>query len=140
MTGGVPRLGRCWLTRTAVTCVAYLYFQLLGQVPGWRISYRIHLHQHLPALWRAQLTTQEYRFIIYRIFDGAPRPWRKIVPRGHKHPCMEYLGVQELRVNFLVGLPKKLALFSEFKDCICKRRRNLIFASAASPFFTTNSS
>lgn len=56
---------------------------------------------------------------------------------------MDYLGIKELGVNFLVGLAKKLALFSEFKDCICKRRTNslkrAISASAVS-VLTVNSS
>lgn len=41
-------------------------------------------------------------------------------------------------MNFLVSLPKQLALFSEFKHCICKRRRYLlkkaIFASVSLPY------
>lgn len=37
-----------------------------------------------------------------------------------------YLGIEELGVNLQMGLPEELALFSEFKHCICKRRRNLL--------------
>jgi len=46
-------------------------------------------------------------------------------------------------VNFLVGLAKKFALFSEFKDCICKRRTNVYkeqFLQLQSIFLTINSS
>lgn len=56
-----------------------------------------------------------------------------------------YLGIEELGVNLLVGLPEELALFSEFKHRVCRRRRRNflkrdIFSSVASPLLTTNSS
>lgn len=44
-------------------------------------------------------------------------------------------------MDFLVGLAKQLALFSEFKDCICKRRRTwtdtFLSVSTASSLLST---
>lgn len=73
-----------------MTCVAYLCFQLLGQIPGWRVL-PVQNTSILPALLEATHRTGIQwiaGFVIERVFDGAPRPQWKVVPCGHKHPLV----------------------------------------------------
>lgn len=108
--------------------MVHLRVQLLGQIPGWKMyPESLSIASTSTILGNSPfsnaVTKQTYN-LGRGAFHSAPRPQRKVVPHGPKHPLVDYLGIKELRVNLLVGLAKKLALFSEFKDCICKRRTN----------------
>lgn len=130
MWGGIPELGIQGLW------AANLYFQLLGQIPGWGIS---------PGQNGSTLPTPP------STVSGDSPPQN---PAGDRIYCLEnvgmqspggYLGIEELGMNLLVGLPEEFALFSEFKHRVCRRRRRNflkrdIFSSVASPLLTTNSS
>lgn len=123
MWGEIPGLGIQEL------CAA----NLAGKFPSMDLHYQHHFGQ-LPSLecsWKLDLLFR--MFICYsECLDAEPG-------------C--YLGIEELGMNLLVSFPQELALFSQFKHCVCRRRRNSLkrdlfffFLSVPSPFLTTNSS
>lgn len=96
-------------------CAANLYFQLLGQIPGWRI---FQDGSTLPTPTSAVWGNSPHWNTAGDWISDLENIWMQS-PGG-------YLGIEELAVNLLVGLPEELALFSEFKHCVCRTRRNLL--------------